>query len=101
MRVIENHSDHELYSVEVRARVETVFYAASQISALRSVLTQVKAEAVNLRRLFLTEKDQKEIREKLRDLDTTIRNSHYCISKYLETYLESKWSEIIDKEKNE
>jgi C4-type Zn-finger protein len=97
--VIEN--GHELYSEDVKARVETVFHAASQVSKLTDVLNRIKAEAKNLRKLFFTEKDQKEIQETLHNLDATIQKAHYCISKNLEAYQDSKWSEIMDEEKGE
>ena len=96
-----DHDNHALYPEELRARVEAVFHAAAQVSELRRMLTQVKAEAENLRRLFFTDEEQKEIQDTLRMLDATIQKAHYCISKNLEAYQESKWSEIMDEEKGE
>lgn len=100
--MIENQDDgHALYTEEVKARVETVFHAVSRVSELRRVLTQIKAEAENLRKLFLSLEDQQEIEGILRSLDATIQKAHYCISKNLEAYQLSKWSEIMDEEKTE
>ena len=96
-----NDDDRESYSEDVKARVEMVFLAASQVSALKNILTQIKAEAVKLRNLFLTDADQTEIQEKLRSFDTTMQESIFCISKYLEAYQASRWSEIIDEVKSE
>ena len=100
--MIENtDAGQELYSEDLKARVETVFHLASQVSELRNVLPQIKAEAVNLRKLFLTDEDQKEMQKKLRDFDKTMQKSIFFISKYLEAYQASRWSEIIDEVKSE
>lgn len=96
-----DHDSHESYSEDLKVRVEAVFHAASQVSELTDVLTRIKAEGENLRTLFLTDADQREIQDTLRNLDATIQKAHYCISKNLEAYQDSKWSEIIDKEKGE
>ena len=97
--MIENDSDgYELYPEDLKARVETVFRAAGRVSELRSVLTQVKAEAVNLRALFFTDEEQREIQDTLRNLDATMQKAHYCITQNLEAYQESKWTEIMDEE---
>lgn len=96
-----NDAEHEWYTEDQKARVETVFHAATQVSELKCALTRIKAEAKNLRTLFLSDADQEEFREKLRNLDATIQKAHYCITKNLEAYQDSKWSELIDEEQGE
>lgn len=87
------------YSDAVKEQVSAAFEAALQLSALKTVLGQIKAEAVSLRPLFFSEKDRKNMQERYDMFDLEMGKTKQSILSNLMTYRQSGWLKLFDGEK--
>ncbi|WMJ83320.1 hypothetical protein ACS3UN_09605 [Oscillospiraceae bacterium LTW-04] len=102
MHVIEDQeNDYTWYSEEMRSRVAMIFDLAAQMSELRNVLEQIKAEAKSLRQLFFSDEEQKEMQALSSGFDLEMRRTKQSILNNLMTYRQFGWSKIFDEGKRE
>lgn len=96
MRINENvHDDHEAYSTELREWVEEAFQYACQITEMKRLLAEIRKEALNLRTLFLTEKELTEKSEIKSYFDARMQATVNYTLKNLERYHQYSWKELI------
>lgn len=102
MRAIEDQENgYTWYSGEMRNRAATVLDLAVRMSALKSVLDQIKAEAENLRQLFFSDAEQKEMQAISDGFDLEMRKTKQSILSNLMTYRRLGWSKIFDEEQRQ
>ena len=102
VRVIENQeNDGTWYSEAVRSRVLAVFDLVVGMSTFRGVLDQIKAEAENLRQLFFSDKEQKEMQAISSGFDLEMRRTKQSILNNLKTYRQFGWAKNFEEEKRE
>lgn len=95
MRIKEDYvSDSNLYSNELQDRVLKVFRYASELSKLNALIEGIKEQAVNLRELFLSEKEREEQREELNKFDAKVQLAVYYTLKNLEAYQQFEWQKL-------
>lgn len=100
VRVIENQeNDGTWYSEAVRSRVLAIFDLVVGMSTFRGVLDQIKAEAENLRQLFFSNKEQKEMQAISSGFDLEMRRTKQSILNNLKTYLQFGWAKNFEEEK--
>ena len=96
MRIIEDYHDCcELYSEQLRKRVEEVFKYTSHITELRRTLTLIKAECEKLREFFLTPEEIKERKDMLDFFDARVKAMAFYTIKNMEKYRLFGWKELI------
>jgi len=96
MRIKENfHDGDEIYSTELKKRVEQVFQFTSQVEELKRLFSAIKQESVPFRAFLLTDEEQKERSDISSDFDAKIQETVYSTLKNLEAYQQFGWKELI------
>lgn len=97
MRIKENfHQDHEYYCQELHKSVISVLQYTSHITEIRSLLTEIKKEAINLRQLFWTEEELEKNQQVLSFFDARMQATVYYTLKNMEGYQQQGWKQLVN-----
>lgn len=102
MRISENSQINvELYTTELRQRVETVWDQSTQFAELARLIEEIKAEAMNLHMFFLTKEEEEEQNSLLRLFDERVQGMVAATVSHMEKYRLFGWKELIYDGENE
>jgi hypothetical protein len=98
MRIKENFTDGcELYTAEMKKRVADVFCGVSKVSELKDILSEIKKNSCELRKVFLSEEEIKARNAAKESLDGRMQDAVTCITQNLEAYQQYNWRKLSDK----